>query len=147
MSGEASADPRIEHLIQSTAFLNARIGKRLDDDYAELTEALLGMLYGHYLRPIPACSIARFDCGDAKAINAVTTLPRGTELKASIIGSSCQKRVGTNQSTANWPFSGTHLLFLGAREHGVNRVQTSPHGHRLSKNWVPSNSSTSRRLD
>jgi type VI secretion system protein ImpG len=82
MSGEASADPHIEHLIQSTAFLNARIGKRLDDDYAELTEALLGMLYGHYLRPIPACSIARFDCDDAKAINAVTTLPRGTELKS-----------------------------------------------------------------
>lgn len=84
MTGEASADPHIEHLIQSTAFLNARIGKRLDDDYAEFTEALLGMLYAHYLRPLPAYSIARVDYGEAKpnAINSVTTLARGTQLKS-----------------------------------------------------------------
>lgn len=82
--GEASADPHIEQLIQSTAFLNARISKRLDDDYAELTESLLGMLYAHYLRPIPAYSIVRFDYSEAKtnAISAVTTLARGTQLKS-----------------------------------------------------------------
>lgn len=84
MTGEASADPHIEHLIQSTAFLNARITMRLDDDYAELTEALLGMLYPHYLRPIPAYSVVRIDYSGAKpnAINTVTTLARGTQLKS-----------------------------------------------------------------
>ncbi len=84
ITGEASADPHIERLIQSTAFLNARISKRLDDDYAKFTEALLGMLYAHYLRPLPAYSIARVDYSgtQANAIAKVATLARGSELKS-----------------------------------------------------------------
>lgn len=82
--GEACADPHIERLLQGAAFLNARVAKLLDDGYANFTEALLGMLYPHLLRPIPACSIARIDFGDAKAsqITAVSTLARGTALKS-----------------------------------------------------------------
>lgn len=84
MTGEASADPQIEHLIQSTALLNGRIAKLLDDNYSQLTEALLGMLYPHYLRPVPAYSIARVDYGLAKAnaIGAPTLIARGTEMKS-----------------------------------------------------------------
>lgn len=82
--GETCADPHIERLLQGAAFLNARVAKLLDDGYANFTEALLGMLYPHLLRPIPACSIARIDFGDAKAsqITTVSTLPRGTALKS-----------------------------------------------------------------
>ncbi len=84
MSGETCADPHVERLIQATAFLNARVAKLLDDGYSNFTEALLGMLYPHYLRPIPACSIARLDYSRAKVneISSVTTLPRGTEMKS-----------------------------------------------------------------
>ncbi|MES2165303.1 MAG: type VI secretion system baseplate subunit TssF [Pseudomonadota bacterium] len=84
MSGETCADPHVERLIQSTAFLNARVAKLLDDGYSNFTEALLGMLYPHYLRPIPSCSIARLDYSRAKVneISSVTTLPRGTEMKS-----------------------------------------------------------------
>jgi type VI secretion system protein ImpG len=82
--GETCADPHIERLLQGAAFLNARVAKLLDDGYANFTEALLGMLYPHLLRPIPSCSIARIDFGGAKAgqVTAVSTLPRGTALKS-----------------------------------------------------------------
>jgi type VI secretion system protein ImpG len=33
---------------------------RLDDEFPEITGAFLGLLYPHYLAPIPACTIARF---------------------------------------------------------------------------------------
>ncbi|MES2118295.1 MAG: type VI secretion system baseplate subunit TssF [Pseudomonadota bacterium] len=81
--GEVCGDPHIERLIQVVALLNARIAKRLDDDYARFTSALLSVLYPHYLRPIPAYSIAWFDFGQVKesAISEVTTIARGTELK------------------------------------------------------------------
>ena len=84
LMGESSADPNIELLIQASALLTARVSKRLDDDYTDFTAALLGMLYPHYLRPMPSYSVARVDYGDARAnaINSVSVLPRGTELKS-----------------------------------------------------------------
>jgi len=84
MRGETCADPHVERLIQASAFLNARVAKLLDDGYSTFTEALLGMLYPHYLRPIPACSIARVDYSGAKGneISNVTVLPRGAAFKS-----------------------------------------------------------------
>lgn len=83
MRGEACADPHVERLIQASAFLNARVAKLLDDGYSNFTEALLGMLYPHYLRPIPSCSIARVDYSGAKGteISSASVLPRGAALK------------------------------------------------------------------
>ena len=84
LRGEACADPHVERLIQASAFLNARVAKLLDDGYSTFTEALLGMLYPHYLRPLPSCSIARIDYSGAKAneISNVTVLPRGSAMKS-----------------------------------------------------------------
>ena len=65
LRGETCADPHVERLIQASAFLNARVAKLLDDGYSGFTEVLLGMLYPHYLRPMPSCSIARVDYSGA----------------------------------------------------------------------------------
>src|SRR5438045_3486747 len=57
---EVCADPHVERLIEAFAFLAARVHKKLDDEFPEITEALLGMLYPHYLRPIPSMAIVQF---------------------------------------------------------------------------------------
>lgn len=82
--GETCADPHVERLIQACAFLNARVAQRLDDGHARFTEALLGMLYPHHLRPMPSCSIARIDYSGApkNSISGVTVLPRGAAMKS-----------------------------------------------------------------
>ncbi|MYM85177.1 type VI secretion system baseplate subunit TssF [Duganella sp. FT50W] len=84
LRGESCADPHVERLIQSSAFLNARVARLLDDGYAHFTEALLGMLYPHLLRPIPSCSIARIDTSGVRAneVSSVSMLPRGAMLKS-----------------------------------------------------------------
>jgi type VI secretion system protein ImpG len=84
LRGESCADPHVERLIQASAFLNARVTKLLDDGYSQFTDALLGMLYPHYLRPIPSCSIARIDYSGARAAEVSTTnvLPRGSAMKS-----------------------------------------------------------------
>ena len=54
---ETSEDPHVERLIESFAFLNARLRHKLEDDFPEITESFLGVLYPHYLRPIPSATI------------------------------------------------------------------------------------------
>ncbi|MCH3857699.1 type VI secretion system baseplate subunit TssF, partial [Campylobacter jejuni] len=67
LSGETCEDPHVERMIESFALLGARINKKLDDDYPEFTEALFEVMYPHYLRPFPSCSIAQFDMGGVAA--------------------------------------------------------------------------------
>jgi type VI secretion system protein ImpG len=91
ISGEVCEDPHIERMIESFALLNARIAKRLDDDYPEFTEALFEVLYPHYLRPFPSCSIAHFDMADAaQQQTGASTIARGTALATHLIrGAPC----------------------------------------------------------
>ena len=88
ISGEVCEDPHTERMIQSFAFLNARIARRLDDDYPEFTEALFDVLYPHYLRPFPSCSIAQLGFTPAvKDQTGVTTIERGTEFRTRAVRS------------------------------------------------------------
>lgn len=85
MGAEGSEDPHIRRLIQACALLNARTAKKLDDDYPEFTEALLGSLYPTFLQGIPACSVVRIAEGAAPGgsrAETVQSLPRGTEMSA-----------------------------------------------------------------
>ena len=63
-AGNIKPHKNVDRLIEAFALLNARIAKRLDDDYPEFTEALFDVLYPHYLRPFPSCSIAHFGSGE-----------------------------------------------------------------------------------
>ena len=53
-------DPHVERLIESFAFLTGRVRQRLDDDFPELTHALLGLVWPHYLQPIPSIALLQF---------------------------------------------------------------------------------------
>ncbi|MCX9154821.1 type VI secretion system baseplate subunit TssF [Niveibacterium sp. 24ML] len=87
LSGETCEDPHIERMLESFALLSARVHKKLDDDFPELTESLLGVIAPHYLKPLPSCSIARFDMGGADAqLSEPVSLPRGTSLSTRASG-------------------------------------------------------------
>ena len=53
-------DPHVERLIESFAFLAARVHLKVDDDFPEITESLLSVLYPHYIRPVPSMSVVEF---------------------------------------------------------------------------------------
>jgi len=92
MGGDTCDDPHVERLIQGVALLSARVAKRLDDSYPQFTEALLNLIYPHYLRPFPSCAIARvFSApGVAGESRSVAEMLRGTLLEsASIHGVPC----------------------------------------------------------
>ncbi|MET4696831.1 type VI secretion system baseplate subunit TssF [Endozoicomonas lisbonensis] len=70
-------DPLVAQLLSGVAYLNARIQQKLDDEFPELTEAMLETLYPHYLRPFPSMTILQFEPEallDAPAVVASGTL-------------------------------------------------------------------------
>ena len=62
VSADSVDDPHVERLLEGVAFLAARTHHRLDDEFPELTDALLGVLYPHYLAPVPSCAIVQLQC-------------------------------------------------------------------------------------
>jgi type VI secretion system protein ImpG len=53
-------DPHVERLIEACAFLAARVHLKIDDEFPEITESLLQVLYPHYLCPVPSMSVVQF---------------------------------------------------------------------------------------
>src|SRR5262249_42015450 len=62
-----SVDPHVERLIESFALLSGRIRAKLDDEFPELTDAILGVLYPHYLNPVPSLALLQLDLDQIRA--------------------------------------------------------------------------------
>jgi type VI secretion system protein ImpG len=62
LSADAVDDPHVARLLEGVAFLAGRVHHRLDDEFPELTDSLLGLLYPHYLAPMPSCMVVQLDC-------------------------------------------------------------------------------------
>ena len=57
ISADAFDDPHVSRLMEAVAFLNARTACKLDDEFPELIDTLLNIIYPHYLMPFPSFSI------------------------------------------------------------------------------------------
>lgn len=109
--GERGDDPHIEQMIQSIAMLDARIAKKLKDDYPQCVEALFDVLHPHYLRPFPACSIAQFSIAASDGEPCTHTLARGTELVSrSINGVQCRFKTTYDVTLAPLAISAVRYL-------------------------------------
>jgi type VI secretion system protein ImpG len=90
-------DPHVARLIEGTAFLAARVHHRLDDEFPELTDALLGVLYPHYLAPIPSAAVVQLQPQRDLALPA--RLPAGIALETEPVkGETCRFRTA-------WPLT------------------------------------------
>jgi type VI secretion system protein ImpG len=96
-------DPHVERMIEAFAFLAGRVHLKIDDEFPEITESLLNVLYPHYLAPIPSMSIAQFSV-DAQQGNLTTgyAIGRGAVLYSRPIqGTPCRFR--TCYPVTVWP--------------------------------------------
>ncbi len=96
-------DPHVERLIQAFALLAARIHHKIDDEFPEMTDALLGLLYPHYLAPIPSMSIVQFVLDPEQGkLTTGFLLDRGTRLYSRpVSGTQCRFR--TCYPVTLWP--------------------------------------------
>lgn len=97
-----SVDPHVERLIESFCFLTARIQKKLDDDFPEITDALLNVLYPHYLAPIPSLATVQLLAEPANVQPTGLTVERHSRLHTNRVGdTACQYR--TCYPVELWP--------------------------------------------
>jgi type VI secretion system protein ImpG len=103
LEAEKCEDPHVERMLEAFAFLAARVHLKIDDEFPEITEALLSVLYPHYLRPIPSMSIVEFHM-DYEQVSPEKGLPldRGALLRSRPVnGVPCKFR--TCYDVTFWP--------------------------------------------
>ena len=103
ISSQQAVDPHVERLLESFAFLTARVRQSFEDELPEVTTHLLGQLYPHFVEPVPSSTIARFEVDPLqKPPPSGYTLPRHTRLYAETEqGHLCSFR--TAYSVTLWP--------------------------------------------
>jgi type VI secretion system protein ImpG len=113
LGADAAEDPHVERLIEAFAFLNARTRFKLDDDFPEITDAMLGVLYPHYQAPVPSMAVVKFllDRGQSDLIGGYTIPPETTLETDAIDGEPCRFR--TCYMTTLWPFELTAASLTG----------------------------------
>jgi type VI secretion system protein ImpG len=111
-------DPYVERLLESFAFLTARVQLRLDAEFPRFTQHLLNMVYPHYLSPTPSMAVVQLQPSLSEgALADGFKVPRGSVLK-SLVGrgeqTACEYR--TAHDTTLWPLEITgaeYTSFLG----------------------------------
>jgi type VI secretion system protein ImpG len=95
-------DPHTERLIEAFAFLCGRLREKIDDDFQEISEALLNILYPHYINPIPPLSVVRFEPMKKTMTPAGHRIERNTALYSRPVGGQpC--RFSTTYPVNLWP--------------------------------------------
>jgi type VI secretion system protein ImpG len=111
INADTIEDPHVSRLIESFAYLNARIQHKLDDDFPELSDALLGVLFPHYQRPIPSLSIVQF-VADREQLAARYTVPPQTLLETEPFqGETC--KFSTTYPVDLYPVTLTNATLIG----------------------------------
>lgn len=118
IGSDIAEDPHVARMVEAFAYLTARIRHKLDDDFPELAEAMLGVLYPHYLAPIPSMAIAQFELDRSQAESLVgSRLPQGAGLETEMVrgkgidGETCRFR--TAYDVTLWPIRVLQAEFRG----------------------------------
>ena len=103
LHGTESPDPHTERLIESVAFLAARVHQDLDREFPQVAAALLENLCPSLMQPIPAMTIAEFTLDPSQGkVMAGFQISQHTALYASAAdGQQCRFR--TTWDTLLWP--------------------------------------------
>jgi type VI secretion system protein ImpG len=98
-------DPHVERLLEAFAFLAARVHLKIDDEFPEITEALLSIIYPHFIRPVPSMTIVDFHMSPGQSqIGNGLKVERGAVLSSRPVGGvPCKFR--TCYDTYLWPVS------------------------------------------
>src|SRR5437899_162651 len=91
-----STDPHVERLIEAFALLAGRVHHKLHDEFPELTDALLGVLYPHYLAPVPSMAVVQFQLDpDRGDLPNGFLIERNSRLHTQpVAGTPCKYRTG-----------------------------------------------------
>src|SRR5437764_8385910 len=103
LEADRCEDPHVERILEGVAFLTARVRHKIDDEFPEITDALLGVLHPQLLRPLPSTTNVQFLPGaEQGGGGGPVTLERGSRLRSRPMGPACC-RFRTVYPVTLWP--------------------------------------------
>ncbi len=114
-----SEDPHVERILEGFALIAGRIQHKLDDEFPEITNALLELMYPHLLRPVPPMCVVQFEVDPVLSKQrSGYLLPRGTmAYSAPIDGVQCRLR--TAYAVRLWPLEVSGARFGSSSDIGA----------------------------
>jgi type VI secretion system VasI/ImpG family protein len=120
-------DPYIERLLEGTAFLSARVEKKLDEGYYRLLESVLNSLAPSALYPIPAGAVLELslNSGDDQVRSGAAVLRAGALLDAFIPAVNTPCRFSTLDDRALSPLvvADAEYITRNLSDFGINNPQ------------------------
>ena len=102
LESDRCEDPHVERLLEGFALLAARVHLKIDDDFPEISTALLESLYPHYIRPIPSMSVVQYQLDPKGKTTTSLQIPKGSLLLSNRInGNYCKFR--SSYDVTMWP--------------------------------------------
>ncbi len=98
-------DPHVERLLEAFALLAARVHLKMDDEFPEITQALLTVVYPQLIRPLPSMSVVEFQLDPEKGkLTSGLKIDRHSPLYSKPVGGvPCTFR--TCYDTTLWPLT------------------------------------------
>jgi type VI secretion system protein ImpG len=114
MDGIECADPYVERLIESFAFLAARVQLKLDARHPDFTQHLMEMVYPTFLAPVPSCAVVEILPTLAESsLKEGYTVPRGSSMNAeSAAGDRTPCQFRSAHDVVLWPLSVTEAKYV-----------------------------------
>lgn len=76
-----SSDPHVERLLESFAYLTARLQRDIDDQFPRIASAMLSVLYPQFVDPLPSMAVAKFETSPKIGrLTETQTIGKKTEL-------------------------------------------------------------------
>jgi type VI secretion system protein ImpG len=112
LGADVSPDPHVERLIESFAFLTARIQQNLDSEFPEIAVELLNILHPHYLNPIPSMTVAAFEVDPRRGkLTSGHVIAKHTPLFAHAVQGEAVCRFRTCYPVTLWPVAVAEAAF------------------------------------
>ena len=126
LHGAESLDPHTERLIESVAFLAARVHQDLDREFPKVAAALLDNLCPSLVQPVPSMSIAQFELDPNQGkVTAGFQVPQHTALHTNTSdGQQCRFR--TAWQTVLWPVEIKNAVIEGGGSTLCLTLECSP---------------------
>jgi len=111
MEPDRCEDPHVERLLEGFALLAARVHLKINDDFPEISSALLECLFPHYIRPVPSMTVVECQLDPEQGkLSTGLHIPAGSMLQSNRVnGIACKFR--TAYDSTIWPLQVKNATF------------------------------------
>jgi type VI secretion system protein ImpG len=114
LDGTDCSDPYVERLLESFAFLAARVQLKLESRHPDFTRQLTEIVYPHFLCPVPACAIVELKPDFREdALHSGLVVPRHSTMRSQLgKGERTAVEMRTAHEVTLWPLQLTELRYF-----------------------------------